>query len=298
MSPIEQGIKAKIEAVGTPLKDWDIRINYGIKTGCNEAFIIDGSVRDRLINADPKSDEIIRPILRGRDIKRYEYEWAGLYVIMAYYGSHKIIPIEYPAIYTHLKQYEDKLKARGQCRYTANGSPRVDADKVGYPGQHHWLELDNNPRQEYMDDFSKQKIVWAETMRIHRDNTSNFPRFAFCAEPMFTDKTCFIATSKKYSHFILGFMNSEIGRYSLKRNVSILDDGGYLLQKVFLETILLPVADAETIDEIENLVRQSLDNEILATRKKIDILFYHLLSFSEDEIRFIEEDNAKLLSRG
>uniref|UniRef100_UPI002FD8E7A7 type IIG restriction enzyme/methyltransferase n=1 Tax=Chishuiella changwenlii TaxID=1434701 RepID=UPI002FD8E7A7 len=74
LSPIEQSIKAKIEAVGTPLKDWDISINYGIKTGYNEAFIIDGKKREELINQDPKSAEIIRPLLRGRDIKKYSYD--------------------------------------------------------------------------------------------------------------------------------------------------------------------------------------------------------------------------------
>ena len=81
LSPIEQRIKAKIEAVGTPLKDWDINIYRGILTGYNEAFIIDGKKKDELIAEDPKSEEIIRPILRGRDIKRYGYEFADLWLI-------------------------------------------------------------------------------------------------------------------------------------------------------------------------------------------------------------------------
>ncbi len=66
LSPIEQSIKRKIEAVGTPLKDWDIRINYGIKTGFNDAFIIDGKKKDELIAQDPKSAEIIRPFKKNR----------------------------------------------------------------------------------------------------------------------------------------------------------------------------------------------------------------------------------------
>jgi methylase of polypeptide subunit release factors len=84
LSEIEQRIKAKIEAVGTPLKDWDIKINYGIKTGYNEAFIIDGKKRDELIAEDPKSAEIIRPILRGRDIDRYSYNYADRYIITTF----------------------------------------------------------------------------------------------------------------------------------------------------------------------------------------------------------------------
>ncbi|NLZ51310.1 MAG: type II restriction endonuclease, partial [Rikenellaceae bacterium] len=82
LSPIEQSIKRKIEAVGTPLKDWDIQINYGIKTGCNDAFIISTKKRNEILancateEEHTRTDELIRPILRGRDIKRYGYEWA------------------------------------------------------------------------------------------------------------------------------------------------------------------------------------------------------------------------------
>ncbi len=87
LSPIEQSIKQKIEAVGTPLKDWDIQINYGIKTGCNEAFIIDSDKRNKILENCLTDDEkkrtadLIRPILRGRDIKRYGYQWANLWLI-------------------------------------------------------------------------------------------------------------------------------------------------------------------------------------------------------------------------
>ncbi|MDY2992899.1 MAG: class I SAM-dependent DNA methyltransferase, partial [Ligilactobacillus animalis] len=86
LNEIEQSIKQKIEAVGTPLKDWNIEIKRGILTGLNEAFIISKEKRDELISADPKSDEIIRPILRGRDIKRCKYNFSELYVITAYKG--------------------------------------------------------------------------------------------------------------------------------------------------------------------------------------------------------------------
>ena len=75
-------LKKKIEQIGTPLKDWDIRINYGIKTGFNEAFIINTAKRDELITQDPKSTEIIKPILRGRDIKAYQHHWAGLWIMI------------------------------------------------------------------------------------------------------------------------------------------------------------------------------------------------------------------------
>ena len=78
---MEQRIKEKIEKVGVPLKDWDIQINYGIKTGCNEAFIIDKAKKDELIALSPNSVDIIRPILRGKDIKKYGYNFAELYLL-------------------------------------------------------------------------------------------------------------------------------------------------------------------------------------------------------------------------
>lgn len=86
LTPIEQSIKEKIERVGTPLKDWDIKINRGVLTGFNKAFIINEETRKKLIKEDPKSDEIIRPILRGRDIKRYSYEFANIYLINTHNG--------------------------------------------------------------------------------------------------------------------------------------------------------------------------------------------------------------------
>ncbi len=113
LSPIEKQIKEKIERIGIPLKDWDIRINYGIKTGFNDAFIIDGAKRKELIEQDPKSEEIIRPLLRGRDIKRYSYEFADLYLITTF-PSLKIDIEQYPAVKQHLMSFGyDRLKQTG-----------------------------------------------------------------------------------------------------------------------------------------------------------------------------------------
>ena len=161
LSSIEQSIKKKIDELGTPLSEWEVSINYGIKTGFNDAFIIDGAKRAELIAADPKSAEIIRPILRGRDIKRYGYTFADLWIINVHNGvKEKGIPRihigDYPAIKAHLDNFYEKLVKR--------------ADKGDTPY--------NLRNCAYMDDFSKQKIVYAETMRVHRgNNAERFPRF-------------------------------------------------------------------------------------------------------------------------
>ena len=106
----ELRLKEKIERIGKPLKDWDVDIYYGIKTGLNEAFIIDTPTKERLCEEDPKSEEILKPILRGRDIKRYSYNWAGVWLIQSGYDID--VPNKYPAIYRHLLRFEQKARKR------------------------------------------------------------------------------------------------------------------------------------------------------------------------------------------
>ena len=129
LSDIERSIKAKIEAFGTPLKDWDIQINYGIKTGFNDAFIIDSAKRNEILDACRSEDErqrtaeIIRPILRGRDIRRYAYDWADLWLINTHNGIRgeveRIHIEDYPAIKQHLDNYWDKIEPRADQGETA-----------------------------------------------------------------------------------------------------------------------------------------------------------------------------------
>jgi len=148
LSPIEQSIKKKIEAVGTPLKDWDINIYRGVLTGCNEAFIIDSEKREEILancqteDERQRTAELIRPILRGRDIKRYGYVDNGLYLINTHNGVRGRIPRikieDYPAVKAHLDQYWDRIATR--------------ADKGDTPY--------NLRNCAYLEDFFKPKITW------------------------------------------------------------------------------------------------------------------------------------------
>ena len=158
LSSIEQSIKSKIEKYGTVLSEWpSLKMNRGILTGCNEAFVIDQNTRkiilDGCLNEEERNitDKLIRPILRGRDIKRNSYTWAGYYIILTYFDSHKFLKEKCPSIFKYLSRFESQLKNRGQCRYLSNGKTRKpsDADYPGYPGMHHWLELDNCPSSKY-----------------------------------------------------------------------------------------------------------------------------------------------------
>lgn len=194
LNEIELSIKKKIEAIGIPLRDWDVTINYGVKTGLNKAFIINSEKRDEMIAEDPKSAEIIRPILRGRDIKKYSYTFSNLYVITAYKGINEIIEKDYPVVYNHLKKYEIKLRQRGQVE-----------GKPGNPGsnQHHWTELDNNISLEKLDDFSKQKIVFS---RISGDE----PSFAMDYNGMLTNDTGYIITGSQLDYLLNQLTSPEI----------------------------------------------------------------------------------------
>ena len=104
MTDIERQIKMKVEDVGVPLKDWNISIHYGIKTGYNTAFLIENQTKEALINAHPKSSEIIKPILRGRDIGRYQVDWQQLWLIDTHNGSEDVPAIDindYPVVKTY-----------------------------------------------------------------------------------------------------------------------------------------------------------------------------------------------------
>ncbi|MFR7564660.1 MAG: Eco57I restriction-modification methylase domain-containing protein [Oscillospiraceae bacterium] len=277
LSPVEQSIKRKIESIGTPLKDWNIKIYRGILTGYNEAFIIDGKKKDELISADSKSAEIIRPILRGRDIKRYGFDFADCWVILAKYGSYKYLESTYPAVYEHLCKYKEKLKNRGQCRYTSSGKVNSGKD---FPGQHHWLELDNNPCQEYLDDFSKQKIVWKRIGSILR--------FCYDESGMFClDSTCF-ATGDKLK-FLTLLLNSPLGRYLLKDSPKT-GTGDLLISVQALEPMLTP-----PISNNENYYFEELFDNYIQTsgtdKEKLNIeintRLLDLFGFTDEERRFI-----------
>ena len=202
LSPIEQSIKRKIEAVGTPLKDWDIQINYGIKTGFNDAFIISTEKRNEILANCQTEDEytrtaeLIRPILRGRDIKRYGYDWADLWIINTHNGIKGKLPRvnvnEYPAIKTHLDQYWDKISKR--------------ADKGDTPY--------NLRNCAYMEDFFKPKIVWAELAR-----TGN--AFALDFDNNMVGNTGYILTVPSNNQdkllYLLAFLNSRFMLYSLNQ---------------------------------------------------------------------------------
>ena len=257
LSPIEQRIKEKIEKVGVPLKEWDIRINYGIKTGCNEAFIIDKTKRDELIKQSPNSVDIIRPILRGRDIKRYSYDFAELYLLNVHNGiREKNIPLvnidDYPAIKTHLDQYWDKI------------SVRDDRGKTPY----------NLRNCAYMDDFSKQKTIYP--------NMTKYLPFVFDDKNFFVNQKCFIITGQ-YIGFLTAFFNSSLFKYCFRDNFPELQGGTRELSKIFFETIPVIAIDDKIETNFLNAVKDIQNNYTHAKAILLDKMIFELYKLNQQE---------------
>ena len=231
LSDIEQRIKTKIEAIGTPLKDWDINIYRGILTGYNEAFIIDKAKKEEIL-ANCKTEEerqrtaeIIRPILRGRDIKRYGYEFAGLYIITTF-PSLKIDIEIYPAVKQHLLSFGyDRLKQTGD-----KGARKKTNNK--------WFETQDSI--SYWEDFSKHKIVYP--------NMTKFMPFLLDKKNFMTNQKCFIMTGEKLA-YLTAFFNSNIFKICYRDNFPELQGGTRELSKIFFEQVKIP--DIEDIIDID-----------------------------------------------
>ena len=261
LSPIEQSIKKKIEAVGTPLKDWDINIYRGVLTGCNEAFIIDTAKRDEIISNCQTEDErkrtaeLIRPILRGRDIKRYGYVENGLFLINTHNGIRGKLPRidinDYPAVKAHLDRYWDKISAR--------------ADKGDTPY--------NLRNCAYLEDFFKPKIIYP--------NMTKYMPFAYDNQGYLTNQKCFIMTGV-HLPYLTAFFNSNIFKICYRDCFPELQGGTRELSKIFFENIRIPQIDKLIEYDIENMLEDAqLGNDYADLR--IDKALIMFLSLQEYE---------------
>ncbi|GAA7535602.1 class I SAM-dependent DNA methyltransferase [Helicobacter pylori] len=287
-------LRDKMENIGTPLKDWGIQINYGIKTGANEAFIIPTEKRDAILkNCDDlqkdergmsereRTIELIKPILRGKDIKRYRYEWAGEWVINTHNGytsfSHKIPPIDiekYPAIKAHLDSHWDKI------------SKRDDQGNTPY-------HLRNCA---YLEDFEKEKIVYGEIVqepRFYLDNGE-------CELGVFyAEATSFILTGE-HLRYLLGMLHSKLITFAFKTFYAGggLGESGYRYKKAFIERLPIPQITpknqelAHKITDCAERILKSKEKDPKANtqelEKEIDALVYQLYNLTDEEIKIIE----------
>ncbi|EAL4711986.1 class I SAM-dependent DNA methyltransferase [Campylobacter lari] len=278
-------LKAKIEKHGTPLKDWHgLNINYGIKTGYNEAFIITTEKRDEILAKckdeaeKERTAKLIRKMLRGRDIKKYSYEWAGLWVINTHNGyksksGEKIEAInidEYPSLKQYLKPYYKTLEKR------------TDKGKTPY----------NLRNCAYLEEFEKEKIVYSEIVRkpqFYLDTKLNF----------YAEATSFVLTGENLK-YLIAFLNNDFVAFMFKMFYAggNLGENGFRYKKAFLERLPIPKINSKNeklanelislVDEILNLKEQDKKANTKIQEDKINSIVYKLYNLNEEEIKIIE----------
>ena len=281
LSPIEQSIKNKIEAVGTPLKDWDINIYRGVLTGCNEAFIIDSQKRDEILancqteDERKRTAELIRPILRGRDIKRYGYDWANLWLIATFPSRHYDID-KYPSIKQYLLSFGiERLEQTGKT-HIVNG----DKVKARKKTNNKWFETQDSI--SYWEDFLKPKIIYP--------NMTKYMPFVFDDKMYLTNQKCFIITGK-YVAYLTAFFNSSLFKYCFRNSFPELQGGTRELSKIFFDKIpVYEVSDTQNLqfqDAVEDIQKEY--NKQKAQR--IDSMLFDLYALTAEErkaIGFVE----------
>ncbi|WP_149725207.1 Eco57I restriction-modification methylase domain-containing protein [Campylobacter concisus] len=250
-------LKSKIEKVAKPLKDWDVNIYRGILTGLNEAFIIDDSTRDKILSTcigdeREQTQKLIRPILRDRDIKRYDYEWAGLWLINIHngYGTEPRINIDnFPKLKLYLDKFEPKLSNR--------------SDKGATPY--------NLRNCAYLEEFEKEKILCARMVQS--------PKFAYDINNNIPDNTvyCIIGENLK---FLLAFLNST----AVYKIFNFFYAGGGLEGEIKINRLeILPIP--QITPQNENLSNEiiNLVDEILKANEKIKLYEKHMPTLNLDE---------------
>ena len=267
LSPIEKSVMDKMIAKGTPLKDWDVKINRGITTGYNRAFIIDDATRQALIEQDANSAEIIMPILRGRDIQRYRVKWADRWLIDVHngYGGVPAIDIEdYPSVKDHLDAFYPRLERR------------YDKGRTPY----------NLRNCAYHEDFAKEKLLWMDLTETGR--------FALDTNARFCLNTAFIVTGPSMK-FLCAVLNSQLVTWFVRHTG--LNSGMGVPRWIGFTVESVPVPELAT-EEQRPFIR--LVDEILETKGAdpdantrflewdIDRLVYDLYGLTEEEDTAIE----------
>ncbi len=275
-------LRDKMESVGTPLKDWDIQINYGIKTGANKAFIITTEKREEILNACKTQEErkrterLIKPILRGKDIKRYSYEWAHLWVI-ATFPSLKLDIDDYPSLKTYLSQFRPRIDQTGEkdCRKKTNNQ---------------WFETQDTIA--YHEEFEKEKIVYPCIM-------AKEPCFVYEEKGFYAPAPANIITGDKMEiKYITALLNSKCIYFAMRKFYM----GGGIegeLKTNNLEKIPIPKItpqNQELADKITDgakailaLKEKDPKANTQELEKEIDALVYQLYNLTDEEIKIIEE---------
>ena len=287
----KQALLEKFQSTCIPLGKYvNGRIFYGIKTGFNEAFVIDQETKTKLINEHPSSKEVIKPFLAGRDIKRFEPAHEGRFLI---FTRHGIDIKKYPAIREYLLQFKEQLMPKPK-------NWKGNEWKGRKPGSYEWYEIQDTV--DYYLEFENPKII---VPAIVQRASYAFDRNGFYSN----DKTSIIGVDDLY---LLGILNSKVPDFVM-HSISSTKQGGYFEYKpMYLEQLPIrtinfndPI-EKSTHDKIVSLVesmlalhkslasvqspheKERLEKQIKSTDGAIDKLVYELYGLSEEEVRIVE----------
>jgi adenine-specific DNA-methyltransferase len=245
----------------------------------DDAFVIDEETRKRLIAEDKKSAELIRPWLRGRDVKRWQPRWAGLYAIVFPFGFNSELK-RYPAVLKHLKQFEADLRKRGQCVSSRGGKEE---------GQHHWLELDNNPKPSYLEEFTRPKVV---IPAIERSCAFAFDDSGFYSN----DKTTICVSDE--ARFLCGLLNSAVIWWVIRQIAAERQNDYYEFKPMYVSKLPIPKASSTVKAKITSLVERILAAtkknpaaDASALEREIDQQVYALYGLTPEEIKIVEDSS-------
>ena len=290
LSPIEQDIKRKIESVGKPLAEWDVNIYRGIVTGLNEAFIIDGEKRKEILGwcKSPaerrRTDKLIRPMLRGRDVKRYGYEWAGLYMICTFPALNLDIK-DYPAIKKHLLTFgKERLEQSGK-KIVIRGEKVSARSKTCY----RWFEPQS--AVGYWKDLEKSKLVWMDL--------SDVPAFAYDENGFSLNNMVYFLSGNVNLKYLVGCLNSRMAIWQFSQICSTSGVGTMRWQAFTMDRLRVPSSKvkeqmqiAKVVDRILSAKRRNPSADTSVLEHQIDALVYKLYGLSKNEIAVVEGRNT------
>ena len=267
LSAIEQPIMDKMETAGTPLKEWDVTIYRGVTTGLNDAFIIDDATKQALVAADPKSSEIIKPVLRGRDIQRYQTQSVA-WLIDVHNGYGDILRIDidnYLAVKNHLNKFYPKLEKR------------YDKGKTPY----------NLRNCAYHEDFAMQKLVWLDL--------TDQGRFAYDAGKIFCLNSAFMMSGQAIK-YLCAILNSRLITWFMGNTALNSGMGVIRWIPIWVERIPIPKIPAakqrpfiRLVDHILQTKASDPSADTTDLEAEIDHLVYQLYALTPKEIEVIEK---------
>nr|WP_170150586.1 Eco57I restriction-modification methylase domain-containing protein [Marinifilum flexuosum] len=262
----------KIEIIGTPLRDWDLNVNFGIKTGFNKAFVIDEEIKKQLITDDAKLANIVKPLLRGRDIQKYKSSEIERWLIGTF-PSLKIDIKNYTSLEAYLKTFGKRIEQTGE-----KGARKKTS--------HKWYETQDNIA--FWQDFEKPKLVWkriGSILRFCYDDSG-----VYCL-----DSTC-IATGEKVK-FLCAVLNSKLCNKELFRTAPKTGTGDLIISVQALEPLCVPMPTEEqeqnilkVFEEILNLKKQNIQIDTSLLESQIDIMVYKLYQLNHNEVLIIDPE--------